>query len=292
MHSYLRAIGFSSLKKESEVNQLLQETFRDYTERNAVRLDKQSAFVEYTKEFADDMGITVCGEMDENGFHQEYYFPYFRGTGISTREALTVEKQGSRESYAGVCEDMRVGVSLIFYVQNTAKYKKEQILNQLVQQNINTTFSGLSIQGKILLPVRKSEEQVISGREASVKRTQMMAKARMGDEEAIESLTLEDIDLYSMVTQRLHQEDVFTIVDTFFMPYGMECDQYQIMGIINHVTTVRNPYTGEFVYQMNLECNDMTFDICINKADLTGEPAEGRRFKGVIWLQGRINFED
>ncbi len=292
MHSYLRAIGFSSLKKESEVNQLLQETFRDYTERNAVRLDKQSAFVEYTKEFADDMGITVCGEMDENGFHQEYYFPYFRGTGISTREALTVEKQGSRESYAGVCEDMRVGVSLIFYVQNTAKYKKEQILNQLVQQNINTTFSGLSIQGKILLPVRKSEEQVISGREASVKRTQMMAKARMGDEEAIESLTLEDIDLYSMVTQRLHQEDVFTIVDTFFMPYGMECDQYQIMGIINHVTTVRNPYTGEFVYQMNLECNDMTFDICINKADLTGEPAEGRRFKGVIWLQGRINYED
>ncbi len=292
MHSYLRAIGFSSLKKESEVNQLLQETFRDYTERNAVRLDKQSAFVEYTKEFADDMGITVCGEMDENGFHQEYYFPYFRGTGISTREALTVEKQGSRESYAGVCEDMRVGVSLIFYVQNTAKYKKEQILNQLVQQNINTTFSGLSIQGKILLPVRKSEEQVISGREASVKRTQMMAKARMGDEEAIESLTLEDIDLYSMVTQRLHQEDVFTIVDTFFMPFGMECDQYQIMGIINHVTTVRNPYTGEFVYQMNLECNDMTFDICINKADLTGEPAEGRRFKGVIWLQGRINFED
>ena len=284
MHSYLRAIGFSSLKKESEVNQLLQETFRDYTERNAVRLDKQSAFVEYTKEFADDMGITVCGEMDEKGFHQEYYFPYFRGTGISTREALTVEKQGSRESYAGVCEDMRVGVSLIFYVQNTAKYKKEQILNQLVQQNINTTFSGLSIQGKILLPVRKSEEQVISGREASVKRTQMMAKARMGDEEAIESLTLEDIDLYSMVTQRLHQEDVFTIVDTFFMPYGMECDQYQIMGIINHVTTVRNPYTGEFVYQMNLECNDMTFDICINKADLTGEPAEGRRFKVVIWL--------
>lgn len=292
MHSYLRAIGFGGLKKEAEVNRLLQETFRDYTERNAVRLDKQSAFVEYTKEFAEDMGITVCGEMDENGFHQEYYFPYFRGTGVTTREALTVEKQGSRESYAGVCEDMRVGVSLIFYVQNTAKYKKEQILNQLVQQNINTTFSGLSIQGKILLPVRKSEEQVISGREASVKRTQMMAKARMGDEEAIESLTLEDIDLYSMVSQRLHQEDVFTIVDTFFMPYGMECDQYQIMGIINRVTTVRNPYTGEFVYQMNLECNDMTFDICINKADLTGEPAEGRRFKGVIWLQGRINFED
>ena len=55
-----------------------------------------------------------------------------------------------------------------------------------------------------------------------MKKKQMIAKARMGDEEAIEKLTLEDIDMYSMVSQRLLQEDVFSIVDTFFMPYGME----------------------------------------------------------------------
>ena len=41
---------------------------------------------------------------------------------------------------------------------------------------------------------------------------------------------------------------------------------------------------------MNLECNDMGFDICINAKDLLGEPEIGRRFKGSIWLQGHMNF--
>lgn len=43
---------------------------------------------------------------------------------------------------------------------------------------------------------------------------------------------------------------------------------------------------------MTLECNDMDLDICINEKDLLGEPDVGRRFKGVIWLQGNINFPD
>ena len=124
MHSYLRAIGFGNLKNESEVNELLKKVFHDYTEKNCVKLDKNSAFIEYSKEFGNDMGITLCGELDGDGFHQEYYFPYLRGNGITTRENLGIEKQGSRESYAGVCEDSRVGVSLIFYLQNAARYKK------------------------------------------------------------------------------------------------------------------------------------------------------------------------
>jgi hypothetical protein len=36
----------------------------------------------------------------------------------------------------------------------------------------------------------------------------------------------------------------------------------------------------------------MIFDVCVNKGDVTGEVAEGRRFKGNIWLQGRINYPD
>ena len=30
----------------------------------------------------------------------------------------------------------------------------------------------------------------------------------------------------------------------------------------------------------------------INDKDLFGEPAPGRRFKGVVWMQGVINFPD
>ena len=42
---------------------------------------------------------------------------------------------------------------------------------------------------------------------------------------------------------------------------------------------------------MTLCCNDLYFDVCINAADLIGEPQTGRRFKGVIWMQGQVNFE-
>ena len=119
----------------------------------------------------------------------------------------------------------------------------------------------------------------------------MLSAAKNGDPEAIESLTIEDMDLYSMLSRRVYDEDLYTIVDTFFMPYGIECDQYQIMGNINYYAKVRNSVTKEYVYQMNIECNDMNFDICINEADLTGDPEVGRRFKGTVWLQGKINFE-
>jgi hypothetical protein len=48
--------------------------------------------------------------------------------------------------------------------------------------------------------------------------------------------------------------------------------------------------TGEEIYVMRLNCNDLQFDVCINRQDLFGEPKIGRRFKGVIWMQGFINY--
>ena len=41
---------------------------------------------------------------------------------------------------------------------------------------------------------------------------------------------------------------------------------------------------------MTIECNDIQFDICINREDLLGEAKVGRRFKGLIWLQGQLHF--
>ena len=103
------------------------------------------------------MGIKMCGIMDTDGFHQEYYFPYFQGKDISSKEDLIIERHAARESFAGVCEDVRIGVSVIFYLQNAAKYKQEMILGHLLSDKISTSFSGLSLKGKILFPVQKTE---------------------------------------------------------------------------------------------------------------------------------------
>ena len=93
-----------------------------------------------------------------------------------------------------------------------------------------------------------------------------------------------------MISERIVTDDVFTIVDSYFMPHGIECDQYSIMGEIQEYMTFRNILTGEEICQMTIECNDIQFDVCINRQDLTGEPEVGRRFKGLIWLQGQLNF--
>ncbi len=52
-----------------------------------------------------------------------------------------------------------------------------------------------------------------------------MHAARKGDEEAIESLTLEDMDTYSMISQRIQEEDLFTVIDTFscHMEWSVTC---------------------------------------------------------------------
>ena len=51
-----------------------------------------------------------------------------------------------------------------------------------------------------------------------------------------------------------------------------------------------NTMTDEKIYHLTIECNDIQFDVCINQKDLLGEPAKGRRFKGVVWLQGEVYF--
>ena len=85
-------------------------------------------------------------------------------------------------------------------------------------------------------------------------------------------------------------EDVFTLVDTYFMPYGAECDLYSILGEILLIENLTNSLTGDELVKLTLVCNEIILDICINKQDLYGEPAIGRRFKGIIWLQGNINY--
>ena len=62
--------------------------------------------------------LRYVGEFnEENQFVFDYYFPYSRGTQISSYEDISIERHAEKESYAGICDDIKVGVSLIFYLQ-------------------------------------------------------------------------------------------------------------------------------------------------------------------------------
>lgn len=218
----------------------------------------------------------------------EYYYPFFRGNGITTNEPVTVERYADKEAFAGACDDLRIGITLIFYLQNGAKYMLEKHKDNVLNKPL--TLSGLADEGRILLPVLKDKEAVKVEQETSKNRSSLIEAARNGDEEAMESLTMEDMDTYSMISHRIVNEDIFTIVDSYFMPHGIQCDQYGILGEIREIHHTRNEMTNEELIQMTVESNNMQFDICMNKKDLLGEPAVGRQLPRKHLASGTTAF--
>ena len=292
MHSYLRAVGFSELQNRKDLEVILREVIRSYDSKMVVDEGNNRVFAEISKSFGYDTGITVCGEYDENDeFQMEYYFPYFFGTGITLQEEVIIEKHAGHVSFAGACDDMRIGVTIIFYLQNAGEYLTQRNRGNYVTDVRDVILSGLAKNGKILFPTLKQEGQEENRRNRTMNRGRLIAAAKNGDEEAMESLTIEDMDMYAMISKRVMDEDIYSIVDTYFMPYGMECDLYSVMGEILEREKTFNTMTKEAVYKMRIGCNDMEFDICINEQDLMGEPQVGRRFKGVVWLQGYVDFQ-
>lgn len=294
MHRYLRAIGFSNLKSRLQVNNLLAYVIQNADEKKYTSTnDMDIMFAEYSMDFAENLGITVRGEFnEENQFVFDYYFPYSIGTQISSYEDISIERHAEKESYAGICDDIKVGVSLIFYLQNVISYLKIKNADRLPIKGTSLILSALSVDGTILLPLEKRESDLKKTKKESINRSKLIAAARNGDEDAMESLTLEDIDTYTNISRKILKQDVFTLVDTYFMPYGVECDQYSVLGEIIDYQFVENKMTKEEICQMTICCNDLYFDVSINKKDLLGEPKTGRRFKGIIWMQGHINFPE
>lgn len=293
MHKYMRAIGFSSFENRKKLQELLTDVVMNSDRRSITMNQEDMLLGEFCKDFAANLGIAVCGEFDdEDKFIYEYYYPYIRGAGITSYEDVSVERHADKDSYAGVCDDIKVGISLIFYLKNRIPYVKAQATGKLPIRGTSLTLSALSINACILLPIQKDEEQVQRVKQASINRNTLMAAARKGDEDAIETLTLEDMDMYTAISKRISKEDIFSLVDTYFMPYGVECDQYSVLGEIVAMRLTTNQMTGEQIYILTICCNELTFDVCVNIIDLFGEPQVGRRFKGVIWLQGHINFPE
>ena len=141
-----------------------------------------------------------------------------------------------------------------------------------------------------MLPIKQavSKEKEYS---RAQKRNELVTKAIDGNQEAIDSLALEDMDTYSLLSKRIAKEDVLSIVATSMVPYGIENDLYNIIAEILDVNKMKNSLTDESVYILKVSCNELVFDVCINEKDLLGEPAVGRRFKGNLWMQGSINLD-
>ena len=98
------------------------------------------------------------------------------------------------------------------------------------------------------------------------------------------------MDAYSQVSKRIQNEDLYSIVESSFIPCGVECDLYSVLGEITEVRTAVNTYTDDKIFKLKIISNEIEFRLAIREEDLLGVPEKGRRFKGRIWLQGKVDF--
>ena len=278
-------------RKKRDIDALLTCLVRESGESRIFQIDRETGLCEIRTEVAPGIGIAMYGEAsDLDDFEPEYYVPYIIGNTVTSRADCSIQRHIEKETYAGLLDEMHVGISLIFYLTNPIEYRETKLRENDFLQVESAKLAALSTRGEILLPIKKTAKQLERARVASRNRDTLLEAARNGDPQAMESLTIEDIDTYSMVSRRAVKEDILSIVETTFMPSGIECDQYSVVGNIEAVELKKNRFTGEEIYDFLLECNDLHFHVGINKEDLLGEPAVGRRFRGKIWMMGRVNF--
>lgn len=286
MHSYLTSIGFNTFMNRDEENDMIEKIVSNPDTTKSYKKENGAEIVEYSRFFADKCGITVVGECDKSGFHFLYYFPFIQSEKISCTQEIFVNRRVDIDAYTGMCEDVRIGVSLIFYLQNAAFYFCSNPDERKGSRNI--FLSALAAEGRILLPTEKNDEYNKASKKKLKEREKLINEAKRGDQGAIESLTLEEIDQYTSVVKRIQKEDLFSIVETTFMPCGSESDIYNIIGIISSVKEEINKETKEAVYVLGVEVNNLHMTVCVSGKRTLGQPAVGRRFKGTIWLQGII----
>ena len=298
MHLYLKAVGLGSINTRKEYDKLIRNVIKEGIEKSTVQysdihyLPGDSVYPAQIKHYFNKVsGISVNGFYDpkRKSFKPDYVFPFLDSSVESYESEVSIGRKTERVAFNVLCDEPGRGIALIFHLSNPIDY----LLSKPIMADFNdktVRIAAMSCEGTVLLPVNKSEHQIKKCRAAAAARNNLINLAKKGDASAIDNLTIEDLDTYSDIYKRVRSEDIFTIVDTSFMPSGFECDCYSVVGNIVESRLITNDYTGEDIYVLTLECNDIVFDLCINARDVTGEPAQGRRFKGRIWLQGQVEF--
>ena len=324
MHKYLRAIGFSKFDRDSDMD--LEKFFNDNIKKDFLVSSYASKngrkYGQYEIEVCPHIGISVVAEIDEldNFKGINFYFPYAIGSDYTTIQECTIEKHSDKESFAGVIDDYRLDIALIFYLTNCNNYNNIFLREDINSLKVERIFlSALSTNGKIILPVEKDGTKKADIGFAPTKDIMKFIKSEHdigeilpdvddGADDNIED-NIDDNPMDEMLfdpeeeipifqrflpgsaEDRIHNnEDLFSIVETSLVPFGVECDKYNIVAEILSVDKHKNKFTNETLIDMRVETMGIQFNLIINEMDLQGEPEPGRRFRGTIWLLGEVEF--
>ena len=242
MHLYLKAVGLGSINTRREYDKLIRQIIKESIEKSTVMysdipyLPGDKVFPAQIKHYFNKVcGISLNGFYDpkRKSFKLDYVFPFLDGSVESYESEVSIGRKTEREAFNALCDEPGRGIALIFHLSNPIDY----LMSKPIMADFNdktVRIAAMANEGTVLLPVNKSEHQIDKCRAATAARNNLINLAKKGDTAAIDNLTIEDLDTYTDIYKRMHNEDVFTIVDSSFMPSGFECDSYSVVGNIAH----------------------------------------------------------
>lgn len=295
----MKAAGFADFDEAAVYRLIWERIIQPEFLAGKLTLNKDIYICEYRYDVNEDIGICAAVLFIGTEYREvQYYYPYFNSDKLSSQSSCVVDRYTHTETYAGVLDESRPGIALIFFINNPLDFRALSLKGSL---DADTEFYGVCLSafantGMVILPAEGSvhpnesdlefpDEQYImeQSREA------LWDAALDGDEEALETLTESDLINFRKLSDRIETEDLYSVVDQSFMPSGVECDQYSIIGEIRTVKEAENSFTGQALWLLEISCNGINFDLCMRKQDLLGEPAPERRIKCRLWMQGRLN---
>lgn len=100
----------------------------------------------FLQNFGTDIGIMVCGNfINDKEFRMEYYYPYLHGSQITTNEMIEIERHAGREAFAGICDELKLGVTLIFYIENIADVLRKKNMHCMAHVDRKTLYWQVSL---------------------------------------------------------------------------------------------------------------------------------------------------
>ena len=287
MHEFLRSIGFAQITNKKQLKPLMDWVIENPDHLSVVSVSAENNLAVAEREVSGHAGVAVVGELDERGvLVPEYYYPYITSTHISSEAHISYEPQSDKDGFIGMCEDFRLGMSLIFNIRNITEVIREEQNDGFDTPYRKVILSALASDAIVLLPIAENERVLKENRREAHQR--LLQDASTGDPQAMETLAGEDLRTYTKVMNRLHDTDIFTLVDNFFMPYGMASDRYYFMGRILARQLLTNSITGEKFYRILVDSNGVKLLTAVNEQDIMGVPEIGCRLKCHAWLSGEI----
>lgn len=288
---YIKALGFSAFDTREKAEALVSEVLKTPTKRYITNYKSDKIRVEYYKEYGSHFGLMARGEMDDNEELKVHsLLPYAVGTELTDTHEVDVVQGEKSDIFSAYCEESKSGTPISFFLQNVIDYLEIDEEEEIYIEGVR--LSAFSIEGTVVLPIEKDEEDLSLEAEEDKIREELLEQARQGNEDAMEMLEEEAEEASQMLHERMMSEDILSILEGFFVPLGDDEDIYSILGTIEGVKAVLNRVTLEEIYMLKVKCMNLNIDVYIHKEDVVGQPMVGMRYKGTCWIHGIIEFDE